>query len=133
MYAMRKQINQYRQSGPMAEAAMADPHRLIQMLFEGALERIAVGRGAMLNGNIRIKGEQIGQAISIIDSLRAMLDLEQGGELAERLFALYEYMARRLLQGSLHNDPEPFAEVARLLYEIKAGWDGVPAQLRKAS
>lgn len=133
MYAMRKQINQYRQSGHLAEAAVADPHRLIQMLFEGALERIAVGRGAMLNGNIRIKGEQIGQAISIIDSLRALLDLEQGGDLAEKLSALYEYMSRRLLQGNLHNDPEPLNEVARLLHEIKAGWDGVPGQLRKAS
>lgn len=133
MYAMRREINQYRQAGPMAEAAVADPHRLIQMLFETALERIAVARGAMVNGNPKIKGEQLGKAISIIDALRDMLDHEKGGELAGNLSSLYEYMSRRLLQGTARNDPEALTEVSRLLREIKSGWDAVPDQLRQAS
>lgn len=133
MYAMRKEIRQYRQAGHLAEAAIADPHRLIQMLFEGALERIAVARGAMVNGSIRVKGEQLGKAIAIIDALRAMLDHQQGGDLAANLDALYEYMNRRLLAGNLHNDPEALSEVIKLLREIKSGWDGVPDRLRRAS
>ncbi|NEX23512.1 flagellar export chaperone FliS [Thiorhodococcus mannitoliphagus] len=133
MYAMRKEINQYRQAGHLAEAAVADPHRLIQMLYEGALERIAVARGAMVNGNPRIKGEQLGKAISIIEALADMLDQDKGGELASNLAALYEYMSRRLLQGSMRNDPEALTEVSRLLREIKSGWDAVPDQLRQAS
>ena len=133
MYAMRKEIRQYRQAGHLAEAAIADPHRLIQMLFEGALERIAVARGAMVNGSIRVKGEQLGKAIAIIEALRAMLDHQQGGDLAANLDALYEYMNRRLLAGNLRNDPEALSEVIKLLREIKSGWDGVPDRLRRAS
>lgn len=133
MYAMRKEINQYRQSGHMAEAAVADPHRLIQMLFEGALERIAVARGAMSQGNIKVKGEKIGQAITIIDGLRGFLDHNQGADLAGKLDSLYEYMCRRLLEGNARNNLDALDEVIRLLREIKSGWDAIPEVLRQAS
>ena len=133
MYAMRKELNQYRQAGHLAEAAVADPHRLIQMLFEGALERIAVAKGAMDQGNIRIKGEKLGQAIAIIQGLRDSLDHTNGSLLAANLDALYDYMARRLLQGSMHNDPDALNEVISLLREIKSGWDAIPELLREAS
>ena len=133
MYAMRRELNQYRQAGPIAEAAVADPHRLIQMLFEGALERIAVARGAMQQGNIRVKGEKLGQAITIIDGLRGLLDHNQGADLAEKLDALYEYMGRRLLEGNARNDPDALDEVIRLLREVKSGWDAIPEMLRQAS
>ena len=133
MYAMRRELNQYRQAGPIAEAAVADPHRLIQMLCEGALERIAVARGAMLQNNIRVKGEKLGQAITIIDGLRGLLDHNQGADLAEKLDALYEYMGRRLLEGNARNDPDALDEVIRLLREVKSGWDAIPEMLRQAS
>jgi len=133
MYAMRRELNQYRQSGHLAEAAVADPHRLIQMLFEGALERIAIARGAMGQGNVRVKGEKLGQAINIIGGLRGSLDHTQGADLSERLDALYEYMNRRLLEANLRNDPDALDEVIRLLREVKSGWDAIPEMLRQAS
>lgn len=133
MYAMRRELNQYRQVGHLSEAAVADPHRQIQMLYEGALERIAVARGAMEQGNIRVKGEKLGQAITIIGGLRSMLDHARGGDLAANLDALYDYMSRRLLQGNARNETEALDEVIRLLREIKSGWDSIPEMLRLAS
>ncbi len=133
MYAMRKELNQYRQAGPIAEIAVADPHRLTQMLFEGALERIAVARGAIAQGQLALKAKKIIQAMDIISELRASLNLAEGGELAANLDALYEYMLRRLLAGNAHNDPQPLEEVAALLREIKAGWDAIPEQMRRPS
>lgn len=133
MYAMRKELNQYRQAGPIAEIAVADPHRLIQMLFEGALERIAVARGAIAQGNLALKAKKITQAMDIIGELRGSLNLAEGGELAANLDALYDYMQRRLLAGNARNDPQPLEEVAGLLREIKAGWDAIPEQMRRAS
>ncbi|MBB1126598.1 flagellar export chaperone FliS [Thiospirillum jenense] len=125
---INKNIEQYRQQGILSEVAVASPYRLIQMLYEGALERIAVARGAMQAGNIAKKGEQIGKAIDIVESLRAALDHDIGGELSGQLDALYEYMAFRLLQANLHNEIEALDEVTRLLREIKAGWDAIPPE-----
>lgn len=132
MYAMSmsKSTDHYRQAGVLSEVAVADPYRIIQLLFEGALERIAVGRGAMLQGNVAKKGEQIGKAINIVDGLRGVLDHEAGGELAERLDSLYEYMSYQLLQANLNDDPALLDEVTKLLREVKAGWDAIPEEHR---
>jgi flagellar protein FliS len=125
---IQQALNQYRNAGPLAEVNEADPHRLVQMLFEGALDRLAVARGAMLQGDTAVKGERISRAIGIIDGLRAHLDMEQGGELAANLESLYEYMERRLVEANLHDDVRVLDEVTNLLREIKSGWDALPQQ-----
>ncbi|WP_018949435.1 flagellar export chaperone FliS [Thioalkalivibrio sp. ALMg11] len=129
---MNRAVNQYRQSGALAEAQVADPYRLIQMLFEGALERIAVAKGAVQQGNVGLKGEKIGKAIDIVESLRALLDHDKNPELAGRLDVLYEYMSRRLLEANAKNDPAALDEVTGLLRQIKAGWDEIPSEQRAA-
>jgi len=125
--------NQYAQVSAQTgvEAAATDPHRLIQMLMEGALEKIAVAKGFMENNNIAEKGRHISWAISIIDGLRLSLDKEKGGEIAENLDALYEYMTHRLVEANLHNDPAFLTEVASLLNEIKSGWDAIPEEAKR--
>jgi len=123
-------LSQYRKVGVHAGIADASPHRLIQMLLEGALDKIHAAKGHMERGEIAAKGKHIGWAVSIIDGLRASLDHSGGGELAANLDALYDYMNRRLLNANLHNDVAVLEEVGRLLLEIKQGWDAIPAELR---
>ncbi|MFU8790164.1 MAG: flagellar export chaperone FliS [Methylobacter sp.] len=120
--AVRKYaVNSYR-SGVFAEIEEANPHRLIQMLYEGGLQRIAVAKGALMRHETAEKGENIGRAIAIIGGLRSSLDLGQG-EIALNLDDLYDYMERRLLEANLKNDIAILDEVASLLREIKAAWD----------
>lgn len=111
----------------------ASPHRLIAMLLDGALDRVAEAQGAIKRGEIATTGEAVGKAISIVDSLRVSLNPEVGGEVAENLGQLYEYMTRRLLEASATKDADMLAEVAGLLKEIKVAWDQVPAELHHAS
>ena len=118
-------LRQYQQIDAQSAAAFASPHRLIQMLMEGALERIAVAKGCIQRNEIAAKGEQIGKAIDIIGGLREALNLEAGGELAANLEALYEFMQRRLLEANLHSDVAILDEVADLLRPIKEGWDAI--------
>lgn len=130
MYQMgiQQALNQYRDAGVLAEVSEADPHRLIQMLFEGALDRIAIARGAMRQGDIAVKGARISRAIQIIDGLRAHLDRKNGGEIAANLDALYQYMERRLAEANLRDDVRILDEVSNLLREVKTGWDAIPQQ-----
>ena len=119
-------LNQYRQVGTQSGVASASPHRLIQMLMEGALEKINLAKGYMQRGEIALKGSHISWAISIIDGLRMSLDIEAGGEIAQNLDDLYDYMGRRLVEANLDNDEAMLDEVAGLLLEIKSAWDTVP-------
>ncbi len=126
-------VSQYNQVNNYSGITDADPHRLVQMLLEGVLGKVAVVKGLMKRGEISKKGEVIGNAISIVSGLRASLDIEAGGELAENLDNLYEYIERRLLQANLKNDTDILDEVTSLLREIKTGWDAIPMEYRNKS
>jgi flagellar protein FliS len=122
---MRSAMKEYEQVGARSQVEGASPERLIQLMLEGALDRVSLARGAMENGETAAKGERIGKAISLVEGLRASLDHERGGELAGNLDALYEYAARRLLEANLRNDVAILDEVSNLLREIKQAWDRI--------
>ena len=103
--------------------AAADPHRLIVMLYDGALAALAEADGHLAARRVADQGAQISKAISIIDDgLRASVDPERGGELARQLLDLYDYMNRRLLLANVRNDRTVLAEVARLLADLRGAW-----------
>jgi len=124
-------IAKYRQ-GSSSEVEYASPHRLVQMLMEGALDRIAAAKGGIERNDIELKNGQINWAISIVDGLRASLNMEIGGEIAANLDLLYEYMIRRLAEGNAHNDIAALDEVASLLKELKEAWSTMPENIRIA-
>jgi flagellar protein FliS len=107
----------------------ASPHRLIQMLFEGALERIAQAKGAMLQKQVARKGELIGKAAAIVGGLQGSLNDNAGGNLADNLDNLYDYIIRRLSQANHENNPDYLDECGRLLGELKSGWDAIANQV----
>lgn len=118
-------MKQYQRVGVQTQVAEASPHRLIQMLMQGGLDRIYQARGAIQFGRLAEKGELIGKSISIVGGLREALDHEVGGEISANLDRLYEYMIRRLTEANRNNDADALTEVAALLQEVKAGWDGI--------
>lgn len=123
-------MKQYQQVSVHSSIMDASPHRLVQMLMEGALEKIALAKGNMANNNIASKGENISKAIAIIGGLKSSLNKEVGGALAENLSNLYDYMANRLVVSNLLNDDSVLDEVAGLMVEIKTGWDCIPDEFK---
>jgi len=123
MYGAKAALAQYQKVNTESAVHGADPHRLIQLLMNGGLERLAQARSALEQGDIPAKGLMIGKAISIIGALQAALDREQAPELCDNLDRLYDYMQRRLLQANMKNDPAILEEVRDLLQTVKSGWD----------
>lgn len=123
-YNPQEALKQYRRLGIESEVTNASPHRLIQMLFEGALGRLAVAQGALERGELATKGEALSKAIGIISGLRSSLDMSTG-ELAENLDRIYEYINFRLLEASAENDVEKVIEVTQLVKTLKSGWDDI--------
>lgn len=123
-------LRQYQKVNSHAQISEASPHRLIQMLMEGGLDRMAQAKGAMSRGEVPQKAMLISKTIDIITGLRLGLDEGQAEDKAalKRLDSLYEYMSSRLLQANLKNDPEIIDEVARLLITVKSGWDEIAPQ-----
>lgn len=125
-----KAVNNYGKMALHSEVQTASRHRLIQMLMEGVLEKIAYAKGDIERCNYQDKGKNIGWAISIVNGLRSSLDKEKGGEIAQNLDDLYEYMIHCLSEANINKDISKLEEVSRLLLEVKGGWDGIPVEYR---
>jgi len=110
--------------------AAADPHRLIVMLLDGALERIATARGCIARGDVAEKARLLNRAVAIIGELRASLNLQAGGSIAANLAELYDYMCRQILKANSSNNDAMLEEVGRLLHDIRDAWLAIPAQAR---
>ncbi len=118
----------YKRVGVDSSVAAADPHRLVLMLFDGALEAIRQAEAHIAAGRIAEKGQALGKAVRIVEEgLKASLDRDAGGALAQRLAALYEYATMRLLQANLRNDHAALTEVACLLGGLRDAWASIGA------
>lgn len=121
--------SQYQQIDTQSEIAAATPHRLIQLMMERALAKIGMARGHMQRDDVREKGSNIGDAISIINGLQASLNHKADARMSANFDALYSYMMRRLLEANLRDDTEILDEVTGLLQELKEAWDAVADQV----
>jgi len=126
----RSALSQYGKVAAESEVSYATPHRLVQMLMEGALDKVSTAKGQVERGDMEGKSKQISWAISIINGLRSSLDMEAGGEIAVNLEDLYSYMTRRLIDANVENNAEALDEVSGLMLEIKGAWDSMPEQIR---
>lgn len=115
----------YQNIGVQTGVEDATPHRLIQMLMQGFMERCTQAKYAMRKGDTEAKGERISKAIGIVEGLRGSLDFEQGGDLSQNLNDLYDYMSRQLLLANAKDDEAILDEVQSLMGTIKEGWDQI--------
>lgn len=120
----------YQSAAAHGGVAASDPHGLVVMLMDGALERIHTARGCMQRGEMAEKARLLNRAVSIVGELRSSLDLSAGGQIAVNLSELYDYMCRRLLTATSENRVEMLDEVTSLLHEIRGAWVAIPPQAR---
>jgi flagellar protein FliS len=105
----------------------ASPGQLVLLLYDGALNAMAIARAAFDRptkdlGRFQTINHQLGKARKIITELQGRLNFEAGREFAEQMHSLYDYYNRRLLEANLNKDVEPILEVERLLGEIRNAW-----------
>lgn len=121
-------LRQYQKVNSQAQTAVATPHRLVQMLMEAGLDRIAQAKGAIERKDVPAKGVLIGKAIEIVGGLREGLDMEKQAEALAHVDNLYVYMMKRLAEANIKTDPKILDEVSGLLTTVKEGWDAIGDQ-----
>ncbi len=136
MYGQNKAA-QYRAVRSHGLVADASPTRLVQVMFEHILSHLATARGCMARiaddrplKDVLTKATAISKANALLGQLDATLDMERGGQVAQNLRALYEYMMNRLALANATNDTAMVAEVAGLVEKIKSGWDQLVTEAR---
>jgi flagellar protein FliS len=104
------------------EILAADPLRLVQLLYQAALQAVGHARSHLRRGEIRERSRQITRAMEALAELSGALDAEKGGEIAANLAHLYDYMSRRLQEANAMQVEPPLIEVERLLTTLLDAW-----------
>lgn len=135
--AFHNATSAYRNVSLETRSVSHDPYQLVNMMFESVLESLVISRGAIESGDLTLKLKHINKAIRIIqEGLRTSLDLDNGGELAQNLAALYDYVVIRLTQANASNDVKMLQEVAELIKPISEAWSqmrGTPVPTAETS
>jgi flagellar protein FliS len=126
-YSAGRATQAYASVGAQSQVVAASPHRLIQLLMDGALDRLSIAKGHIQRKDVTQKIVVIDRIMSIVDGLRMSLDHSVNAEMTDNLANLYDYMNRRLLLANINNDISALDEVASLLRELKEAWDAIPS------
>ncbi len=105
-----------------AQLETAPPERLLIMLFDGAIRFANTAIKAMQEKNIEAAHRNCIKVQNILTELMSTLRFDIGGEIAENLFRLYEYLHRRTVQANIQKDPEILMEVLGHLKDLREAW-----------
>jgi flagellar protein FliS len=111
------------------QTTYASPHQLMLMLFDGAIEAMSFTIGAIQNENFELRSKQNTRSITIINGMRECLDMETGGELADNLYSLYQYMTKELFRASFKNDVDTIQNIQTMLKDIRGSWEKIPIDM----
>ena len=132
-YARNSSLAAYQSVSVHGGVANADPHRLVQMLMDAVAERLTQARGCIERGEVGRKAKLLHSCVTLVAELRGSLNLAEGGELAQNLNNLYDYMTRQLLAANVQSDAARVTEVLGLLNEIRSAWVAIGPEVRKAA
>ena len=133
MFARTPAHRQYATIGVESQVFGANDHRLISLLFDGAIEAIDRARTLRETGQAAESAVMTARARTIVtEGLRASLDRHRGGEIAVNLDSLYEFVLRRLVAAGV-GDLRAFDEARSLLDQLRGTWSEIDPERHGAA
>lgn len=130
-----RNLRAYKKTSIDADLAVADPYRVIQLLYEGLLSSIAKARFAIEKKDIERKASEIDRAIRIVGALRAGVQYDPNNEtqrkIGENLINMYAVWNDRLIRASAKLDVKPLDELTGYVVMVKNAWDKIPPSERE--
>jgi len=127
----KKGLKAYNSVGVSNQAAMADPYRVIQMLLQGALDKMAYAKGAIERKDHAEKANNLSKSVAIVSALQGSLDMNIKADVTNNLFDLYTFIMDQLTDVSIDNDLEKLDQTMFVIRQIKEGWDAIPVSARE--
>jgi flagellar protein FliS len=124
MYASHvRGANAYRQTSVQSSS----PLELVVLLYDGALRHVVAASEAVQRQDLIARRDAVSKALAIITELQSTLNLDEGGQIAIQLDALYTYMTGRLVDLTARKDATALPEVERLLRSLRDAWAQIAA------
>lgn len=132
-YSQRSKLAAYRSVSAHGAVAEGDPHALVLTLFDAVLGRLTAARTCIEKAEVTRKAGLLHSSVVLLGELRGSLDVQKGGQLAQNLSELYEYMMRRVIHANANDDATAVTEVLGLLGEIRTAWAAIGPEVRSGA
>ena len=132
-YGRNSKLAAYQSVSVHGNVAASDPHRLVLMLMDGVMERLAMARACIERNDIGHKARLLHSCVTLLTELRGSLNISRGGDIARNLSELYDYMMRQLLRANAESKIEYIKEVAGLLDEVRGAWSAIGPAVRQVA
>ncbi|MEC9488401.1 MAG: flagellar export chaperone FliS [Halanaerobium sp.] len=120
---MRSQ-NAYQQYKKV-QVETANQGKLIILMYRGCLKFLRMARMGLEERNMELVNNALLRAQAIINELMVSLDMEEGGDVADNLSRLYEFMNFQLVQANIKKDPQAISIVEELAEELLEAWEEI--------
>ena len=120
----------YQEIGLHSQIEGASQHKLIDLLFDGALIKLAKAKGYIVQNNIALKGQEIGKVIAIVTELQSSLLPTDNNEISTNLKVLYNYIIELIVEANISNKTESIDEAKQLLEHLRESWNLIPNESR---
>lgn len=107
----------------------ADPMGLVRLLYQGAIDSLLQAASFFSEGKIQERSAAISKAMQIVVELQTSLNMDAGGEIAQRLAQLYAYIQERLVEANAEQKMPPLQEAIKLLNILYGGWEEAALQV----
>ena len=108
----------------------ASAHELVDLLYKGALTKLARAKGFMQQDNGVEKGQELGKVVLILTELLDTINRSEQNPIAENLDSLYTYIREIVLAANLENSTEKLDEARNLLNHLRESWMLIPYEER---
>ena len=123
---MRQSLKAYKKVNIESNILGADPHHIVTMMFDGALQSIAIAKGAIERKDLELKSQAMTKFINILTALRTSLDFDAEPKISKQFDDLYSYCIERMNQISVSLDVSGIGEVTELLSPLRDAWAKMP-------
>ena len=123
----KKMMTAYQNASREAVAESDNPHALISVLYDELL-RAMRSYVLIIEKSPQPQPEQSGpfsRALTILYGLQSSLNFDEGGEIAENLFRLYEYARQQLLTASREGDTTGTVTAIEAIESIREAWSQI--------
>lgn len=110
----------------------ANPLQLVVILYDAAIHALQQAQEHIKRKDIAGRARCLNRSLAIISELQACLNFKEGGEIADSLDRLYNYVKQRIFRANVEQRAEPLAEVVTLLENLRSAWNELVAQSARA-
>lgn len=99
--------------------------KLVLLLYDGVIRFLTQAEEACVAKDISLCHNYLLRAQEVLVELQLALNRDAGGQVAEGLYMLYDYMYRRLVEANTQKDRQLMTEVRGLINDLREAWQQI--------